>query len=157
MRFAESALVLAWVAILLLALGMSGLMRQLHQLGNPHSAEPLIGPLIGATLANLNETVIRPGRESVILFAEASCDSCEAVLPALGTIARTLPDTSFAIVLPNTGRPSNSPSDVTVHENRLDLFELVQVPATPFAVALDENGVVKAASMVGRLGDWKHS
>ncbi|MCP2335832.1 hypothetical protein [Actinomadura rupiterrae] len=139
MSFETSALLLSWVAILLLALVVAGLVRQVHALsgtGRATAAHPAPGPEPGAPAPGFGR--LGPG---LVLFLDRDCGVCDEVLAAAGTPLRAV----FAGPAPRT-----VPADATVlaHESA-GLFDDYRVPATPFAVVLTEDGRVSAAAPVG--------
>ncbi|MFC4912757.1 hypothetical protein [Actinomadura gamaensis] len=139
MSFQTSALLLSWVAILLLALVVAGLVRQVHALAGPGrvtAARPAPGPKRGAVAPGFGR--LGPG---LVLFLDRDCGVCEDVLAAAEPPLRAV----FAGPAPAAVAP-----DVTVlaHEGA-GLFEDYRVSATPFAVVLTEDGRIGAAAPVG--------
>lgn len=160
MDFMTSALIASWVAIGLLALVVSGLVRQVHHLSrggadpavrrtrpglHPGAAAPAVGELFGDDLAD----------GGVLLFLSADCRTCREVLaearrrrendPA-GPTVRAL----YAGPAPDGGNPGDGP--VPVHAGRDDLFAAYDAVATPFAVAVDGRGRVLRSAPLGSAG-----
>lgn len=148
MNSMETALVLAWVAILLLAFGFSGVLRQVRELqgGASHNPET-VGPPPGLDISRLDRPIHIRGKESILLFAEASCDSCRKVMPALKELASQT-EIPFVIVLAGK-REFDPPSNVQILENRMDAFESLHIPATPFAMHVNADGKIRSGSLIG--------
>ncbi|MEV5572773.1 hypothetical protein AB0L06_22230 [Spirillospora sp. NPDC052269] len=139
MSFQTSALLLSWVAILLLALVVAGLIRQVHALagtGRTAPARPATGPETGAAAPGFER--LGPG---LVLFLDRDCGVCDEVLSLAEPPLRAV----FAGPAPVAAAPG-----VTVLANEVDgLFDDYRVPATPFAVVLTEDGRVGRAAPVG--------
>ncbi|MQY08141.1 hypothetical protein [Actinomadura macrotermitis] len=139
MSFQTSALLLSWVAILLLALVVAGLVRQVHALaqGAPRQAE--LGPPPGSAAPAFDR--LGPG---LLLFLDRDCGVCGEVLDAAGDLGRPL----RAIF--SGPAPTGLPPGVTVLAGEGEgLFTEYKVPATPFAVVVDEGGRIRASEPVG--------
>ncbi|GGT66781.1 hypothetical protein [Actinomadura citrea] len=139
MSFQNSALLLSWAAILLLALVVAGLVRQVHALGRGASRPAGLGPAAGAPAPAFDR--LGPG---LLLFLDRECGVCADVLAAV-PIGRPL-HAIFAGPPPDEApRPG-----VTVLAGEQDgLFADYRVPATPFAVLVGADGRVRAAEPVG--------
>lgn len=158
MDFMTSALIASWAAILLLALVVSGLVRQVHQLSRgapaavsgparpglrPGAPAPAAGELFGTGLAD----------GGVLLFLSADCRTCREVLAEArrrragddppGPAIRAL----YAGPAPRDATAADGP--VPVHTGRDDLFAAYDAVATPFAVALDGDGRVLRSVPLG--------
>lgn len=145
MSFQTSALLLSWVAILLLALVVAGLIRQVHALsgtGRTAPARPAPGPETGVAAPGFDR--LGPG---LVLFLDRDCGICEEVLALAEPPLRAV----FAGPAPDSAAPG-----VTVLANEGDrLFEDYRVPATPFAVVLTDDGRVGRAAPVGSPGSLR--
>lgn len=150
MSFTTSALIVSWVAILLLALVVSGLVRQVHALtsGAAAGGPAQLGLRNGsrapehATLAGGEDGTM------VLLFLSEDCRSCAEVfdqtvrLAALATEARVLPR---ALYRGDVARQAPFP----VHADANQLFDAYAVPLTPFAVIVEQDGRVRRSAPVG--------
>lgn len=140
MSFQNTALLLSWAAILLLALVVAGLVRQVHALSRtaPHHTTGL-GPAPGAPAPAFER--LGPG---LVLFLDAECGVCTEVLEAAATLEGPL----HAVF---SGPPAGGvPPGATVLPGEQDgLFAAYGVPATPFAVLVGTDGRVRAAEPVG--------
>ncbi|MGH8905701.1 MAG: hypothetical protein ACRD0K_04120 [Egibacteraceae bacterium] len=139
-----AAILLSWVAIVLLGLALAGVLRQLHQLraqleGAWSSGGPRPGQQLPPELA---------GAGGLLLFASRACGACTQVLPEAARIAgragwsaevfyRGEPD---AVELPG----------MHVRGAQHALFDALGVTVTPFAVVAS-GGRVVAAAPIGSL------
>jgi hypothetical protein len=138
--FQTSALILSWAAILLLALVVSGLIRQVHALA---AGPRRVGPRPGTPAPGL-AGLAPPGRPRLLLFLSPDCRTCaEALAEAAGAGRPVL------ALYPGTGPAEVAGGAVTVHTGQVALFDRYDVVATPYAVVVDEAGRVAAAEPVG--------
>jgi hypothetical protein len=150
MSFYGSALLLAWVAIVLLGLTVAGLVRQVHALQSGHQPERLEADLPTGTRA---PTIDGLGwdrqRTNVLLFVDASCHSCAQVLPYFDTLAKEKrSDTAFTALFAGHDGGFRT-NHVRVLTRQARAFEQYQVPLTPFGVKVSPEGVLIAAAPVG--------
>ncbi|WP_242906392.1 hypothetical protein [Actinomadura terrae] len=141
MSFQESALLLSWAAILLLALVVAGLVRQVHALGAPQGSSAL-GPVVGGRAPAFDR--LGPG---LLLFVDRDCGACADVLAAAGDLGGPL-HAVFAGAAPDAPDAPGLPGTVLAFE-RGGLFADYRIPATPFAVLVGEDGRVRASEPVG--------
>ncbi|CAM3158588.1 hypothetical protein [Stackebrandtia soli] len=145
MDFVTSALIVSWVAILLLALVVSGLIRQVHQLSKGVIQQPLrAGIQPGATAPDVTELLDGGG---VLLFLSPGCRSCAEALDETATWLATTDGTPRARAVYSGPAPADTP--VPAIGDRADLFERYDAIATPFAVVIDDAGVVVRSEPVG--------
>ncbi|QXJ20681.1 hypothetical protein AGRA3207_001436 [Actinomadura graeca] len=146
MSFQSSALLLSWAAILLLALVVAGLVRQVHALSEAargrvprgRGGGAALGPPPGSRAPAFDR--IGPG---LLLFVDRDCGACGDVLAAAGEVGGPL----HAIF---SGPAAGAPFPGTVLDGEGDgLFADYRVPATPFAVLVGEDGRVRASEPVG--------
>ncbi|MCF6525793.1 hypothetical protein [Streptomyces sp. JJ36] len=113
MDFLTSALLLTWVAVLLLALVVSGLVRQVHQLSREaaaapgHTARPPglpPGSTAPGVAALLGDETPRDG--AVLLFLSAGCRTCTEVLAEAARWAAGRPGGPPAV---SDGHPGTDP------------------------------------------------
>lgn len=151
MSFQTSALILSWVAILLLALVVSGLVRQVHALSSglvPRRPEP-VGLPPGAPAPGLDR--LAPQRRPVplvLLFLDRDCGTCAEVLAeAAGQVGRG--GLEFR-VLYRAGAPTSAAGGpLPVLDGQAELFDRYDAVATPFATVVDPAGRVRHAAPVG--------
>jgi hypothetical protein len=148
--FEQSALMLAWIAIVLLAFAMSGLMRQIHavtraiQGGRSLVAGPTTG-LLAPRIPQLDGSA-----ESVLLFVEPGCSSCDHALTTVTHAAAGSTDDRAYVVLYRDSAPENGerPGLTTLsHASRV--FDALNVAITPTIVILNERRRVAASAPVG--------
>lgn len=149
LSFEQSALLLAWVAIVLLALAMSGLLRQVHALtealqGGRRTA---VGPAAGTVVPKLAglDGVAR----SLLLFVEPACPACDRALERLVTAARNGSDSVGYLVVYRGDATAVQDTAVTTITHADRVFSDLGVTVTPTAVALDERRTVIASAPVG--------
>lgn len=162
MSFMQSALLLAWVAIALLALGFAGLLRQVTLLsrgqagggatastGAPRSTRDLVGFRLPAhgDLAGL----VEPGaHRTVVAFVSPGCSSCAITLSGL-TEVTDVRDGSVALVAVSTGSCEPALKHLAGTGRCLaqgrPLVEALHVPATPYLMAVDGAGTIVAAAL----------
>lgn len=165
MDFMTSALIASWAAIVLLALVVSGLVRQVHQLSrgatSPGRAPARLGPAPG-TVAPEAAELLGPeaAREGgVLLFLSADCRTCTGVLAEARKATGgpyALPDAPPIAVLYAGPAPDGAGAPdggaVPVHAGRDDLFAAYDAVATPFAVSVGGDGRVLRATPLGSAG-----
>lgn len=123
MSFETTALLLTWVALLLLSMVVAGLVRHVHVLaGAATRPAHRLGPPAGAPAPALDRLRPAAERPTLLLFLDADCESCAAVLAEAGHLAGRGPVAIRAIlaglpipepVQPETvgpGRASTSPA-----------------------------------------------
>ncbi|WP_134772073.1 hypothetical protein [Ornithinimicrobium flavum] len=182
MTFTASALVLAWVAIVLLALGLAGLLRQVSLLtrqlehgGDRAAAAGGSGRRSARTTRELvgfraPETVVDRvlhdgAHRTVVAFVSPGCSSCSLTLRALAA-EESVAAGSVGLTLVSTGSCEPGLDDAQgagrvacVPQGR-DLMDLLAVPATPYLVALDPRGTLVSALLPDEdtdLAGWVRS
>ncbi len=139
MDFATAAVVVAWLAIALLALGFAGLLQQVNQLrrATTTGTAPANSSVVGLALPQGGElAALRPTGAGVVAFVSPSCASCVRVLDALATMMA--PDSTVVV----SAGSCESGSGVRCLENRRDLFDRFRVPATPYLIRVDRDGEI---------------
>jgi hypothetical protein len=144
-----TSILLAWVAIALLAFAMSGLLRQVQQLQAGTLGARILGPEIGS----LPRTTLADGRswarQTVLLFLDATCESCGQIADALDHHAHGSADLELVAIYPGPG--NGTAASVQVLEHQQQLFTDYRIPATPFGVRVDARGIVVAAAPLGSV------
>jgi hypothetical protein len=151
MDFLVSAVVLAWVAIIILTLAMAGLLRQVRLLSTPRPTNAHFGPARRSkapTLRPDNDPSF--GHDTVILFLDAGCDSCDRRLALADDLAtRPAADVRFVAVF-RAGRAEGVHGDnVALIEHGAALFDEYAVPLTPLGVAITKDRVVVQTAPLG--------
>ena len=155
MTFEQTALLLAWLAILVLALVVSGLVRQLRTLTvarhGPAALHGVRSP-VGTTVAGLldgTETAL----PTVALFVDAECRACHERLKELREIldARSGTDLRFVAVFRGDANGMPMGERLATIVGAASLFERLGVHATPYGVVVDRDAVVREARPIGSL------
>ncbi|HVQ91858.1 MAG TPA: hypothetical protein VMU51_12565 [Mycobacteriales bacterium] len=163
MSFQTSALILSWVAILLLALVVSGLVRQVHVLssglvrpaGRGGSTGP-VGLAPGALAPGLDLLGTDRSGPVLLLFLSADCHTCSAVLTEAAHLtgsarltgaAQDAGDLSVRALY--AGPAPATDLGIGVYGGQAELFERYDAIATPFAVLVDPSGRVVRSEPVG--------
>ncbi|MEU2429181.1 hypothetical protein ABZ611_06605 [Streptomyces sp. NPDC007861] len=158
MDFTTSALIVSWAAIALLALVVSGLVRQVHQLSRTQTAQHRpgrVGIASGASAPGLDaaglDGLLAPGRPAVLLFLDADCRTCGQVLAEAGawTARRGNAATARVVGLYAGTAPGAGEAAVPVLGDRPELFAAYDIPATPYAVAIDPDGRIARSEPLG--------
>lgn len=153
MSFQTSALLVSWVAILLLALVVSGLVRQVHTLtrGAPMAARR-VGLAAGTPAPRFEELVPAVAGPLVLMFAGAGCRICAELLPEAAR--RAGPGVTVRALYP-AEVPADAPRPdgalASVHGSAAELFQLYQVVATPYAVLVGADGRVIESLPLGSV------
>jgi len=140
-----AAFVAQWVMVLILAVVVVALARQigtLHLRLGPRGAlevdteGPALGeappPLPGIDATGARVLVGGPGPARLILFSSPTCSICREVAPGIGAAA------SAGRMVP-----------VVLHDPELE--RVYDVPGTPFVLVMDELGIVRAKGTVNNL------
>jgi hypothetical protein len=159
MTTTTAALVLAWIAIVLLALATAGLLRRVEQLSSRGTvtAEPVIEPVRGLRLPldqHLGELAGGSG-ELLVLFASTSCATCQTAVD--GIVGADPADFRVAVAVrePTFG-PLEVPSGWVHRTSAQALFQIMRIPATPYLVRLGPDGTIVDSAMVVGSFDIKH-
>ncbi len=156
MRPLWSFVILAWAAILLLGLAVSGLIRQVHLLGRAvaqlNSPVTYASTLVGEVAPPLTD---QPGQAPisgprVVLFMDSDCEACARVLPELLDLSRRLTTLSLTVVSKDDGASVNGATEsIGVFSNSPRAFDRYRVVMTPFAVFIDGESRIRTARPVG--------
>lgn len=134
MSFTTSALIVTWVALLLMALVLSGLVRQVHLLSKRSTNPPRRPGLTPGSPAPGLER-LEPGADgTLLLFVSQDCRTCTEVRAE-----------ATALV----GRNGTTLHVLSRDGEQADLFEVYDAIATPFAVLIDAHGRVVESQPVG--------
>ncbi|MDQ3985349.1 MAG: methylamine dehydrogenase accessory protein MauD [Actinomycetota bacterium] len=164
--WAASYIVL-WLLVVVLAVIVVALARQigtLHLRLGPRGAlemddegPPLqeAPPAFDLTdLSGRSVTVGGPGTSQFLLFVSPGCRLCEEVLPSLGAVAQT--GEMWPLVISDSDSQETKRA-YAEHKNDAPIVpapavaQSYSVPGTPYAVILDDLGVVRAKGAVNNL------
>jgi hypothetical protein len=155
MTTTTAALVLAWIAIVLLTLATAGLLRRVEQLssrGAP-AAEAGMGPAHGLQVPMARHLGDFAGGDSevLLLFASPACATCQAAVDAL-VAAHPAGHRIGVVIRERDPGPLRVPDGWVRLTSAPGLFQLMRVPATPYLVRLSPDGtIVDAMMLVGDL------
>ncbi|GLY90629.1 hypothetical protein [Actinoallomurus iriomotensis] len=147
MSFETTALLLTWVALVLLALVVAGLVRQVHHLTQGPRARDL-GLRTGTSAPALDRVRAEPERATLLLFLSDDCPVCHDVFhEALGLHGAPAIRAIFA----EEAIGGDPPANMTVLPRQAELFTAYRVPATPYGVIIGADGRVRTAEPVGSI------
>lgn len=148
--FLLAALVMSWIAILLLGLLVANLHLRLAHL--ERSSRPSnedhdpFRHVVGRRVTDLVDPPIAGG-PSVILLLSSGCPSCDRRLDLL---AREAPGSSVAVAWRDGAPPhTETVTSIQVLPRGPEIVQRLGVRVAPFALSLDDDGVVIAAAPVG--------
>lgn len=147
MTFETTALLVTWVALVLLALVVAGLVRQVHHL-TQGPRTPDVGLATGMPAPGLDRLAPEPGRPTLLLFLGADCPACRDVLQEALDLVDTPP---IRALFPDEALDVDPPEHLRILAGQGDLFDAYQVPATPYAVLVGSDGRVRTAEPVGSV------
>jgi hypothetical protein len=147
MSFETTALLVTWVALVLLALVVAGLVRQVHQLTQGPRAREL-GLPAGSPAPALDILAAETGQATLLLFLSEDCPVCHDVFEeALGLTGGPATRAIFA----EEAIGGDPPANMRVLPGQQDLFTEYKVPATPYVVIVGADGRVRTAEPVGSV------
>lgn len=155
MSFTASALILTWVALLLLALIVAGLIRQVHALQRgavPSGSRPGPQGRVGALVPPI--AGVDPATTRLLLLLDADCAACAALLDGIRrTLAPEIVRRGIALLYADRAVGHPPTLDAHVATGTGDVFDAVGATALPYGVALDAAGRVAAAAPVGGMAE----
>lgn len=143
MSFQTSALIVTWAALLLLALVVAGLVRQVHALSSGTARRVPAGPRPGNPAPHLDRLDARP--PAVLLFLSPGCHTCTEVLDES---VSALGDGPAVHALYEEAAP-DPPPGVVAHGHQDRLFAAYDAVAVPFAVLVGADGRIAGAGPAG--------
>ncbi|XTZ14791.1 TlpA family protein disulfide reductase [Micromonospora echinospora] len=151
MSFQTSALILSWIAILLLALVVSGLVRQVHALssGMVQRRPESVGLPAGTPAPGFAGLApVPPAVPLVLLFLDPDCGTCAQVLAEAADRAGR-GGLEFRVLYRDDAPARAAGLPVTVLTGQAELFDRYDAVATPFATVVDRSGRVLRAEPLG--------
>lgn len=146
MDFVTSALILSWIAIFLLALVVSGLIRQVHQLSKGSRRVDRVGVSTGTTAPDARRLLGDSG--GMLLFLSPTCGVCSDVLDEAAQWINDAGADPAQIQAVYADAPKEHPV-IAVAGGRSDLFDRYDVVVTPYAVVIDDTATVTRSEPVG--------
>jgi hypothetical protein len=149
MSFQTSALILSWIAILLLALMVSGLVRQVHALStsNVGRSGP-VGLRPGSPAPRFRDLAPPSPATLVLLFLDHGCATCDQLLDEVAEEAQRT-HAVLRVLYRDTVPAQATELPVTVLGEQADLFDRYDAIATPFAAVIDETGRIQRSEPLG--------
>lgn len=155
-----SAFIVTWLMIGLLALAMSGLLRQIKLLSNrieggagSHRVYPMVGRPFPEFEAD-SATQIGWRRPALIVFVTRDCDVCSQRLAELSRLAeKDGSGVDYGAVFSGDPDGVRSPA-LRVFAKRPHMFEELGIRVTPFGVVI-VNGRIANAQPVGSRDELK--
>ena len=130
-----------WVAVLVLSFAVVVLLRQigvLHARIRPAGVHPAgEGPVHGAPAPAVGWFDYDQHRLTVLVFAAASCDICQELVPSLPHLRRQYRDIAVEVI-------DHAPDTTGV-------FSAFNVSSTPYVVMVDRGGTVRAGGVANSL------
>ncbi|HEX5597259.1 MAG TPA: hypothetical protein VFX61_14770 [Micromonosporaceae bacterium] len=156
MSFQTSALILTWIAILLLALVVSGLVRQVHGLSNGAvGRRSSVGLRPGLPAPRFRDLAPPSPATLVLLFLDHGCATCDHLLDeAAEQVQRT--EVVLRVLYRQAAPPHAADLPMTVLGEQADLFDRYDAIATPFAVVIDAAGRIRRSEPVGSRAALHH-
>lgn len=164
MSFTTAALLLTWIALLALTLACAGLLRMVQDLqrrvGSPTSSAEV--PVTGLALpAQGPACELRPEGGGLVVFVSPSCSACADVLDEIGELQTKGAAASLVIAslgpCPAQGREVSGGLERRCIPDAHGLADLLQVPATPFLLAVDSDGTIADTHLPhgpGSTSEW---
>lgn len=160
MTTTTAAIVLAWIAIVLLTLATAGLLRRVEQLSSRGAPTDKAGE---GTTYGLQVPMARHlgdfaggDSEVLLLFASPACATCQAAADLL-VAARPAGHRIGVVIRERDPGPLQVPDEWVRLTSSPGLFQMMRVPATPYLVRLSPDGtIVDAMVLVGNrdIADW---
>jgi hypothetical protein len=144
----QSALLLSWIAIVLLALGMSGLLRHVVDLRAQLSQGGFGGILRPGLQAPRIPELGDWSRPSLLIFADADCPVCRSLTPTIEALAAAHGECEFMVLYPREA-PVEDRFGPRILSNQRAIFDEYRIGFTPFAVGVGEAGLVTDMAPVG--------
>lgn len=155
-----AALILAWIVLLLLALAVAAIVRQVDVLsrlipgGTQGSA---VHPLVGLPLPNgVIASLAREGR-SVVIVVSGNCAACHSLLADLASPRSGLTKNELGTLAIVSTDPRILPGIAEIAEQHIDPAEeaRLQLTATPYGISAGIDAIVRTATPVGSLDALK--
>jgi hypothetical protein len=150
MTTTTAALVLAWIAIVLLTLATAGLLRRVEQLSSrgtlqAHPGQPATG--LQLPMSTYLHDLAGGQADVLLLFVSPSCATCQAAIDAV-VAARPVGYRIGAVIREADLGPLSVPDGWLRRTSALGLFQILRVPATPYLVHIGPDGTIIDATMV---------
>ncbi len=149
MSMTAAALILAWVAIVLLGFAMAAIMQQVRALAVGPTRMVRLGPPLGMPAPLLAELGLPNQATALLVFASSSCRVCREAVENLAAL-QDLAGPQSVLLIFREDAPPETPSIPSIRRNAKALFEMYAVQSTPFVVRV-RDGIIDDASHAGSL------
>jgi methylamine dehydrogenase accessory protein MauD len=159
--------ILLWLLVLTLGVALVVALRQLGilslRLGPQGALNIDSGPEVGSVAPEFEEPDLggyrlqspwRGSRRSLFVFVSPTCSACPQVLPSIKAVRRAEGKKTAIVVVSNGASDRNAEyqqlagAPLVVSE---ELSAKFAITATPYAVAVDEQGIVRAKGIVNQM------
>jgi len=162
-----------WMLLVALGLLVFIMYRQLGHIFREPATAAEFGPAVGTSAASFEYTRVSDdtrrhfaagdGQAALVAFVDPTCPACEALVGNLNTAADGGELDDLRVLLVTWDPPAYVQISDTFRATRLEIGRPVshaakndyQVSATPLLVAIDMQGVVRAAGAVRHLNDLR--
>lgn len=150
MSFLTAVLTLAWLAIIVLAFALAGVLRQLHDIREAMRHGRGLPPRYGsAAIPALRST--SSANRTVLLVVDDACATCRLIFPEYAAQARDIPDREFRVLTYSAGSRSWLDGAGVRVDVDPDSFQQLDLPWRPALVLIDSDGSVLDARPVGSV------
>jgi hypothetical protein len=156
MSFETSALLVTWVAIVLMAFVVAGLVRQVYALttGRVRVRASEVGLSPGTSAPEFARLAAGHSGRLLLLFLSEGCGICDEVLDEVARVAGKPSRSSIGLRILYATTPSlksvrEGGNGVSLLRGETKLFDEYEVPATPFAVTIDAAGHIVHSEPIG--------
>lgn len=156
MSFEVSAFIVTWLMIALLALAMSGLLRQIKLLSQRiegGTGSPGVYPMVGRPLPELSNgsaPQIGSRRPALLVFASSDCQVCDERLAELSQLAgKHGAVADFGAVFSGSSNGARSET-LKVFTQREHAFDELGIRVTPFGIVVRNGRIVNAQHLGSR-------
>lgn len=150
MTFESALLLLSWLAILLLAFGMSGLLAQVRELqGSVTPAAPQVGLTPGVLAPGIAGWIGASELGTLVLFADMDCSTCGEIVPAFQAVDSEAGPDRIVVMRSLEGHPDQLRLQQVPTVEDAGAFAAYRISMVPTAVAIDPSGRILYTQRVG--------
>ena len=153
MSFTASAVLLAWVAIVLMALVLAGLLRQVHELRQtvPHARRSRRShPFDGSALS---EQGIEVDGVRLLLLLDNECSTCTSIVTELPYMLSAAGLHATVLVYEGSEHAQASATGAQVVGHADDVFHVAGASVLPFAAARNADGSFGPGMPIGSVAE----
>jgi hypothetical protein len=158
-------IIVLWLAVACLAVVMLGVLRQVTaQLQRPPQRRVRMGPTPGTPVPGFtgHDTGGMPftdaqlrGQPNVLLFLSSGCGPCQKLAGEMrGAGPDELPGSLTVVTDPGGAEALQLPAGLrVVLDPARDIADVLEVPGRPFAIAVAEDGIIRATRVPNTLAE----